>query len=171
MVAQPVRIITMMLGTRFSRRFKFSCGKLRPTLKAPLVPLAITILFVFFIFGCGVDSKGSSPSRQGDNFSAPLPKSFSSDSGITVTAQIIVDNSGAPIDLTVDQNNNTVSKQIDDLTEGPHSFTIHYYFNGVLVASVNTSATIIAGSTPTPVPVTSSMIKFSAESIAVTAKD
>jgi DNA-binding beta-propeller fold protein YncE len=123
---------------------------------------------LLFLAGCGGHSSGT-VSVSPNSFSAPLPSGLSSIVAVTsgsggsgssgLTAEVVVDNTPPGITLKVDTVNKTVSGKIDNLSAGSHNFTINYYVNGVLIASINTSATITAGST-SQVSLTPSMIKY-----------
>jgi|GEM_PF-2707272 len=119
------------------------------------------------VFGCGSDSPRSvSPSLK--TFSSPLPASLALLSAAGMTVQVVVDNVGPPIPLTVDPVNQVASGTVNNLTPGPHSFVISYDINGSLVALISTSATIGPGPIPTPIDPTLSALKFNATSITVT---
>ncbi len=123
---------------------------------------------LLFLAGCGNSSSGT-VSVSANTFSAPVPSGLSSIVAVTsgsggsgsagLTAVVVVDKILPGIPLTVDTVNKTVSGKILNLSAGSHTFTINYYVNNVLIASINTSATIAADAT-SKVILTPSMIIY-----------
>ena len=123
-------------------------------------------LNIYLLFSSGCGSSPDSPRQPAGitprgNFSAPLPgqlHSVSTDLLPSLSAQVSVDG-GTPIKLTVDPSNNQVIGNIDNLSEGNHTFTITYTINTVVVATASATATITAG-TNTPVAFTANALTY-----------
>lgn len=123
--------------------------------REPILPprILFAILPIVFILGCGSGQEGAnSESGTGGDFSAPIPRALVNLTGGTLTAEVIVDGTGSPHPLTV--QNNQVTGTISGLSLGSHTFTINYYINDVIVATGTASGTVTAGP-PTQVTIAS----------------
>jgi len=107
----------------------------------------LLLILSFFLTQCGKSPKQASTAthRTEGGFALSLPSDLKKhQTGKNITAQLIID-SGTPIDMTVDLDNDQVTASTGPLNPGTHSFVIQYFLDGALIATATSEATIIAG--------------------------
>lgn len=117
------------------------------SLKNAATAFCTLLLLSLFLTQCGKTQQQSNTGtvKPDGTFSLTVPSSLQKHrTGQNFSAQLVVDD-GAPIEMTVDLENDQVTATTGPLSPGTHTFVIHYFLDGALVASATSQAQIISG--------------------------
>ena len=116
-------------------------------IKSPATVFCALLFLSLFLIQCGKTQQHSNTGtvKSDGAVSLAIPSNLQKHrTGQGFSAQLVVDGS-APIEMTIDLENDQVTATTGALSPGLHTFVIHYFLDGTLVAAATSQAQIIAG--------------------------